>query len=184
MIVAPARPDDLQTLITFRDEASRWLAARGINQWSAPWPSEDLMAEGMLRNIQAGETFIVWDGSSAAATITLDRSPRPGLWTAVELAESALYAHKLTVARVYAGDGLGAEVLDWAGAKGASTGVKWLRLDVWTTNQRLQQYYLDQGFSYVRTVTLPGDPSGALFQRPTRYVPTPRLHEAQWAPSA
>ena len=183
MIVAPARPDDLQTLIAFRDEASQWLAARGIEQWSAPWPSEDLMAEGMLRNIQAGETFIVWDESIPAATITVDRSPRPGLWTDVELAEPALYAHKLTVARAYAGSGLGVEVLDWAGVKGARTRAKWLRVDVWTTNPRLQRYYLDQGFSHVRTVTLPGDPSGALFQRPTRHVATPRLREAQWAPS-
>ncbi len=183
MLVAPARPDDLHTLIRFRNDASRWLAARGIDQWSAHWPSEDLMAEGMLRNIQAGETFLVWDGAVPAATITLDRSPRPGLWTEAEIAEPALYAHKLTVDRAYAGVGLGAELLDWAGAKGASTGAKWLRLDVWTTNERLQRYYLDQGFSHVRTVTLHSDPSGALFQRPTQYAPTPRLHEAHRTPS-
>jgi GNAT superfamily N-acetyltransferase len=141
------------------------------------------MAEGMLRNIRAGETFIVWDRSIPAATVTIDRSPRPGLWTEAEVAEPALYVHKLTVARAYSGIGLGAELLDWAGAKGASTGTQWLRLDVWTTNKELQRYYLDHGFSHVRTVALPGDPSGALFQRPTRYVPTPRLREAQWAPT-
>jgi hypothetical protein len=46
MIVAPARPDDLQTLVVLRDQASQWLATRGIDEWSAPWPSKDLMAEG------------------------------------------------------------------------------------------------------------------------------------------
>jgi GNAT superfamily N-acetyltransferase len=183
MIVAPARPDDLQTLVVLRDQASQWLATRGIDQWSAPWPSEDLMAEGILRNIHAGETFIVWDGAIPAATITINRTPRPGQWTDAEVAEPALYAHKLTVARPYGGCGIGAELLDWTGARGARTGAKWIRVDVWTTNTKLQQYYLDQGFSHVRTVTLPGDPSGALFQRPTQHATTPRLREAQWAPS-
>lgn len=75
----------------------------------------------MLRNIHAGETFLVWDGPVPAATITIDRSPRPDLWNQAELARPALYAHKLTVERAYAGTGLGAELLDWAGTKGAST---------------------------------------------------------------
>ncbi len=74
MIIAPAAPEDLGLLIAFRDEAARWLAARGIDQWQEPWPTEDLMEEGMLRKIQAGETFIVWDDDGApAATITVDR---------------------------------------------------------------------------------------------------------------
>jgi hypothetical protein len=40
-------------------------------------------------------------------------------------------------------------------------------VDVWTTNERLQHYYLKQGFTYVRTVVLPHNPSGALFQQPS-----------------
>jgi ribosomal protein S18 acetylase RimI-like enzyme len=87
------------------------------------------------------------------------------------------YAHKVTVDRAYGGQGLGAELLDWAGTKAADEGAGWLRVDVWTTNERLQHYYLRQGFTYVRTVVLPHNPSGALFQRPAQHVPTPRLHE-------
>jgi hypothetical protein len=39
-------------------------------------------------------------------------------------------------------------------------------VDVWTANERLQHYYLRQGFTHVRTVVLAHNPSGALFQRP------------------
>ncbi len=177
MEITPAEAGDLEILIAFRDEASRWLRARGIDQWSSPWPSDDLMAEGMLRNIKAGETFIAWDAATPAATITVDRWANPDLWTPAEAAEPALYAHKLTVARAYAGCGLGAELLDWAGTRAADSGATWLRLDVWTTNHELQRYYLEQGFTHVRTVVLAHNPSGALFQRPARQVPTPRLHD-------
>ncbi len=178
MIVAPAMLDDLGLLIAFRDEASRWLAARGIDQWTRPWPTEDLMAKGMLRNIRAGETFIVWDDGRPAATITVDRWAIPDLWTPEEVTEPALYAHKLTVARAYASQGLGGELLDWAGGRAAIDGAQWLRVDVWTTNRELQQYYLDHGFTHVRTVALAHNPSGALFQRPARQAATPHLREA------
>jgi GNAT superfamily N-acetyltransferase len=104
------------------------------------------MAEGMLRNIRAGETFIVWDDDTPAATITVARWANPDLWAPEEAAEPALYAHKLTVARAYAGRGLGVELLDWAGSRAAADGARWLRVDVWTTNRELQQYYLDHGF--------------------------------------
>ena len=178
MEITPATAEDLEILIAFRDEASRWLRARGIDQWSSPWPSEDLMAEGMLRNIKAGETFIVWDDGTPAAAITVDRWANPDLWTPAEAAEAALYAHKLTVARAYAGRGLGAELLDWAGTKAADSGATWLRLDVWTTNHDLQRYYLEQGFIHVRTMALAHNPSGALFQRRARRVQTPTLQDA------
>ena len=127
----------------------------------------------------AGETFIVWDDNDApAATITINRFAKPELWTEEEAAQPALYAHKVTVDRTYAGQGLGAELLDWAGTRAADEGADWLRVDVWTTNGRLQHYYLRQGFTYVRTVVLPHNPSGALFQRPALRVSMPRLQEA------
>jgi GNAT superfamily N-acetyltransferase len=137
------------------------------------------MEEGMLRSIRAGETFIVWDeDGTPAATITVDRWVNPDLWTPEEAAEPALYAHKLTIARAYAGQGLGAELLDWAGARAAAAGDRWRRVDVWTTNRELQRYYLRLGFIHIRTVALAHNPSGALFQHPARHAVTPRVRGA------
>ena len=44
---------------------------------------------------------------------------------------------------------------------------------------RLQPFYLPQGFTYIRTVVLAHNRSGALFRRPAQRVPTPQLHEAE-----
>jgi hypothetical protein len=66
----------------------------------------------------------------------------------------------------------------------ADEGADWLRVDVWTTNERLQHYYLRQGFTYVHTVVLPHNPSGALFQRPAQRRLTPRLQESKAASTA
>jgi len=171
MRITRATPDDLDILVAFRDQAAAWLASRGIDQWQEPWPTEDLTVEGMLRNIQ--------DDDKPAATITINRWAKPELWTEQERAEPALYAYKVTVDRAHAGQGLGAELLDWAGTKAADEGADWLRVDVWTTNEHLQHYYLREGFTYVRTVVLAHNPSGALFQRPAKHVPTPHLQEVE-----
>jgi hypothetical protein len=54
MRITRVTPDDLGVLVAFRDQAAAWLAAKGIDQWQEPWPTEGLMVEGMLRNIAAG----------------------------------------------------------------------------------------------------------------------------------
>jgi len=179
MRITRATPANLDTLVAFRDQAAAWLASKGIDQWQEPWPTPDLMVEGMLASIEAGGTFIVWDDDTPAATITINRFAKPELWTEEEAAQPALYAHKVTVDRAYGGQGLGAELLDWAGTKAADEGADWLRVDVSTANERLQHYYLRQGFTYVRTVVLPHNPSGALFQRPAQRIPTPHLQEVE-----
>jgi GNAT superfamily N-acetyltransferase len=140
-------PPPREPIVAFRDQATAWLASKDIDQWQEPWPTPDLMLEGMLANIEAGETFIVWDDNhTPAATITINRWAKPELWTEEEAAEPALYAYKVTVDRAYGGQGLGAELLAWAGSRAGDEGADWLRVDVWTTNEHLQHYYLKQGY--------------------------------------
>lgn len=162
MRLALATPADVEILLAFRAEAAAWLRQHGSDQWSSPFPREDLLAR-----IEAGETWMLWDGPHPAATATVTTWGPPELWTPEELAEPALYVHKLTVPRAYAGRRLGAELLDWAGGRAYDEGRSWLRLDCWSDNRDLHAYYQREGFTYLRTEPRT-PPSGALFQRPTQ----------------
>ncbi|MER5222356.1 GNAT family N-acetyltransferase [Streptomyces flaveus] len=168
MIITPAQPGDVAKLLAFREEAAAWLAHLGSDQWQRPYPADLLLA-----TIKAGTVFMVMDGETTAATITLTPEAEPGLWTDQELSEPSRFVNKLTVARTHAGQNLGGRLLDWAGDRAYRDGAKWLRLDAWTTNEPLQRYYLRQGFEYVRTVregdAVNGGPrvSGWLAQRLT-----------------
>jgi GNAT superfamily N-acetyltransferase len=148
VIISPAVPEDLHFLLGVRREAAAWLAELGTDQWQRPYPAERLAA-----TIEAGRVFMLRDGEQAVATITLDPEPEAGLWTKGELRESSYFITKLTVVRSHAGQNLGGQLLDWAGDRAYRAGAKWLRLDAWTTNEGLQRYYLERGFSHVRTVT-------------------------------
>lgn len=166
MILVRAELADLSRLLKFRIDAAAWLASRGSDQWSTPFP-----AEHIADSIRRGEVFLAkpFIHSDAAATITLDQEADPLLWTAEEAHEPALYVHKLTVDRAYSGTKLGEQLLDWAGDQAAHRGMKWLRLDAWTTSTRLHEYYKKLGFNHVRTVTDPAaGGSGWVAQRPAR----------------
>jgi GNAT superfamily N-acetyltransferase len=121
-----------------------------------------------------GKTWLVWDGTTAVATITidtdepLDQNEQP-VWPADKRREPALYVRRVIVSRSYAGRGLGAALFDWAAdvAK-RDHGAALLRIDVWTTNLELHAYYQRQRF-----IRCPGRdprelgnyPSQALFER-------------------
>lgn len=179
MKITLACPDDVTKLLAFREEAATWLTRLGSDQWQRPYPADRLLA-----TIRAGAVFLVMDDDVTAATITLSPEVEEGLWTEKELSEPSRFVTKLTVARTHAGQNIGGRLLDWAGARAYRDGAKWLRLDAWTTNEALQQYYLGQGFEYVRTVwegdAVNGGPrvSGWLAQRAT----TPADHGFETAP--
>ncbi|WP_437034183.1 GNAT family N-acetyltransferase [Streptomyces sp. enrichment culture] len=147
MIVTPATPEDLPLLLAFREEAASWLSQLGSDQWRRPYP-----ADRLLTTIEAGSVFMVRDGETTAATITLTPEAEEGLWSEEELSEPSMFVNKLTVSRRYAGQNLGGRLLDWAGDRAFRSSAKWVRLDAWTTNDALQRYYLRQGFEHVRTV--------------------------------
>ncbi|MGI5511912.1 GNAT family N-acetyltransferase [Streptomyces sp. CA-106131] len=169
MRVTTATPADLDQLLAFRVEAATWISKLGSDQWSRSYPAERLLA-----TIEGGTVFMLRDGGRTAGTITLTPEAEEGLWSDEELAEPSIFVNKLTISRDYARQNLGGRLLDWAGERAYRAGAQWLRLDAWTTNERLQRYYLDQGFQYVRTIlegnAVNGGPrvSGWLAQRPPR----------------
>lgn len=164
-----ASEHDMQAVLNLREEAARWLETIGSDQWQTVWPTLERQNERIRKSIVAGETSMLYSGSSLVGTVAVDEFSDPSLWTPAEQAEPAYYMHRLIIARSYAGQGLGAKILDWCCDKAARSEKEWIRVDVWTSNTRLQNYYLDRKFSHVRTLNT-DYPSGALFQRPAEEI--------------
>lgn len=169
---------DVDTILRWRRERRAWLAERSETQWEVPLPRSAVAA-----TVSAGQTWMVYDGEDPAATISLsahadvnawwtDFDPEM-VWRPEDDLADALYASAMMVPLHRAGEGLGAELLDWAGGRAFEASLTWLRLDAWTTNTGLHSYYRRQGFRHVRTVAT--SMSGACFQRPTQPYTRGRL---------
>ncbi|HEV2373830.1 MAG TPA: GNAT family N-acetyltransferase [Streptosporangiaceae bacterium] len=152
-------------------DAVAWLAAIGSDQWQQPWLSEDGRNQRVLDGLVSGRTWIAWDGVTPVATLTTDADDH-GVWPKHMRDDRAVYVSRLVVARSYAGHRVGAQLLDWAGLRARGEyGAAWVRVDVWTTNTALHDYYFRQGFEFSGLCdTIPGYPSAALFQKPTAHI--------------
>jgi GNAT superfamily N-acetyltransferase len=148
--------------------------SKDTDQWANPWPDRAGQRERLLNDLLKGKTWLVWDGSTAAATITvdteepLDLNEQP-VWPTDKRCAAALYVRRVIVSRRYAGYGLGAALLDWA-AEVARRDYEatLIRIDVWTTNLDLHAYY--EGQCFTRRAgrdprELTNYPSQALFER-------------------
>jgi ribosomal protein S18 acetylase RimI-like enzyme len=162
-----ATSDDIPVLQGLRREAAAWIReTSGVSQWAKEYP-EELFRQ----SIANGETYMVDLLGNAVASVTISFEPDARKWNENFRRDPAVYVSKLMVARSCKGMELGAELLDFAEGLGYCRGVTWGRLDAWTTNEGLHEYYEELGFSCLRIIESDRFDSGAIFQRPTYEVP-------------
>src|ERR1017187_7795310 len=63
---------DHNVIVRLIDAAAEWLRTKNTDQWAQPWPSVEDRNHRILRDLQAGKTWIAWDEGVPAATITAD----------------------------------------------------------------------------------------------------------------
>jgi len=173
--LSPATPQDLRKVLRLAREAAKWLQKRkDTDQWARPWPDRVRSRHRLRSDLIMGKTWLVWDDTTVAGTITIDTdeplaAPGQPLWPADKHHELALYVRRVIVRRSYRGLGIGAALLDWAAEVAKREhGATLIRVDVWTTNKNLHEYYIDQRFTRCsgRDPRVLGSyPSQALFER-------------------
>ncbi len=170
---------DLDTIIGMIDEAADWLRGKGTDQWAQPWPDRAARDGRVRRGLRNGNTWIAEVGGQAIGTITCRPHGNHMLWAPKERRDNAVYVSRLIVARNVAGDGIGAALIDWAAAQAVRDwNAEWIRIDVWTTNVALHNYYEKRGFRYLRIASCEAKryPSAALFQKPTSEIDLDAAH--------
>ena len=170
--IRPAEMDDMPSIIGLIGDAAQWLRTdKNSDQWQTPWPDEPSRDQRIYRGIKVGRTWMVENDDGLVGTVSFGRGGNRKLWTQRERKQPAVYVSRLIVGRGHAGDSIGADLLDWAGRRGAlGWDAELIRVDVWTSNHALQAYYKRQGFVPVRTWQFndPWDyPSAALLQKRT-----------------
>ncbi|WUH96986.1 GNAT family N-acetyltransferase [Spirillospora sp. NBC_00431] len=165
-----ARPEEIDVVLGLIDHAAGWLRAeKNTTQWARPWPSPDDRRKRVYEALLDRETWLLFHEERAIGTVSIRLIGHEELWTPEERDIEAVYLHRLVIHRDFAGGGLGAELIDWAGRKGASRqrDTRLIRIDVWTDNDELHAYYRRQGFRDVAIrTTSDRTPSGALFEKP------------------
>lgn len=150
-----AKASDWQKVHGLLVEAAAWLREKGLRQWNPEYPSHRF-----AREVEAGSVWYWAGGGEVIATATLhELRPEyypPGVW---EDEIPAWYVCRFTVARRFAGQRVGEQVLERIEADAVGAGIRALRLDVTASNPFLEEYYLARGFQRHQTVEIFGEPS-------------------------
>jgi GNAT superfamily N-acetyltransferase len=174
--------DDMDTVIGLIEEVAAWLRGKNTDQWAMPWPTRTARDDRVRRGLRIRHTWIAEAAGQAIATITYRPHGNRKLWTPQEDRAPAVYVSRLIVTRSAAGLGVGAAILDWAGAQAMRDwNAQWIRIDVWTTNVALHSYYEKRGFRFCRIAPVDNEayPSAALFQKPISEVDLAAAHSFQ-----
>lgn len=147
LAVAPATPADAATIRAILEDVQRWLADRGVVQWTAPFTDE-----WIARRIATGEFHVVRLGETPVATFRLLWAD-PHFWGDREQGDAA-YIHTMAVRREYAGQHLGARIVQWAEGQARARGRPYLRLDYIAENRGLGIYYRGLGFTPLESATV------------------------------
>ncbi|MFE1369030.1 GNAT family N-acetyltransferase [Streptomyces anulatus] len=138
-----ADDSDLATLVGMRDDAARWMRARGI---TGQWQPGQLDEEHFRRIMATGEVWLAETGDRVAGAWELwweDEDawgPQPPV---------AGYVHRLMVDHGTAEPGTGSVLLRAAEHRVAATGRTLVRLDCLSGNTRLNAFYLNAGYRVV-----------------------------------
>jgi GNAT superfamily N-acetyltransferase len=142
-----ATADDLDDVLDILNDAARWLASRGINQWRVDGFPRSLVAGDIARD----EVYVARLDHRAVGTFTLQWSDE-AFWPGA--AGEAGYVHRIAVRRE--ARGLGVELHKAAERATVAAGRKLLRLDCYAGNHALCGYYERAGFVHRADIEVHG----------------------------
>lgn len=149
--VSVATSKEADHILGLLKDAAKWLKEKGIDQWGfLADGGEDVEVRQAINN---NKTFIVKRDDKIVATFTLYQTQSSWdkyIWG--NLNDGAVYLHRLALTRFKIGSGLGKEVLQWLEIYLGKEGINTLRLDCVGSNNKLNEFYRNNGFEKVGTV--------------------------------
>jgi len=147
-LVRKAFMDDIDSIMKLLKGIARWMKENEIHQWQFLLQGGD--DEEIIQAVKNQDTYLILNGNEVVATFTL--SDEQSEWDKELWGENvegdSLYLHRLAVNRSYMNKGIGKDILSWIQENGSFNG-KDLKLDCVASNQKLNQFYRENGFAYV-----------------------------------
>lgn len=143
--IRPALTEEAETVLSLWQNSARWLNSNGIYQWE---PGH-FNREQVIKFVKDGaDIYLAEFNNEIVGTYALTWAD-PFIWKELDN-ENSGYIHRLAVNRDFKGLGIGYQLLENAEQQIRQKGKTYIRLDCMADNPRLNQYYKDYGFTFVR----------------------------------
>jgi len=157
--VRHASRDEASIVLALWQMSARWLNAKGSNQWRPEYFELDQVLAFMTNG---SDVYVAEHEGTIVGTYVLTWSD-PTIWRELDHNDAG-YIHRFAVNRDYKGLGIGSLLIQSAMEEIRLRGRKVVRLDCMADNPRLNQYYRDLGFEFVRRLELGNNWAANLYE--------------------
>lgn len=146
MRITECAPEDIRAIFDLYDKAVEFQKTKSQKHWQK---FDESLIE---KEISENRLWKILEGEEIACIFTIAHSD-PLIWGNRADEEPALYIHRIVTNPMFRGRGYVKTIIQWAKEYGLRLGKKFIRIDTWGDNQKLNDYYLGCGFTFIKTVT-------------------------------
>lgn len=140
--------EDIEAIFDLYDKAVEFQKTKSDKHWKG---FDTALVENEIREKRLWK--IVTGGGSIACIFSVAYSD-PLIW-GEKSSEPSLYIHRIVTNPLFRGRGFVKIIFAWAKEYGRKLGKKFIRMDTWADNQKLIDYYVESGFTFLG-ITTPG----------------------------
>lgn len=153
MEIRLAHPNELNAIMAIIDDARRYIASYGSDQWQGAYPDRETIMEDIIKGY--GQVALV-DGQVAGYVAMMGHEPAydqvlAGGWTCPAKTDYLTF-HRIAVAEAFRGQGIILALLE---GLMEIRQTREFRADTHPANQAMQHLFTKLGFAQVATVQLP-----------------------------
>ncbi|MEA4884514.1 MAG: GNAT family N-acetyltransferase [Clostridia bacterium] len=167
LYIVRAGEDDVDGAFDIMVDTMKWVCSIGVPQ--PEWLFTEEGRAHIRKAVTYREFYLAFCGSEPVASLWISPADPPNWGESIGNDGLAGYIHGFGVKRAFAGNGIGRALLDWASARIAELGRKYVRLDCDGENPGICRYYESLGFRERGSVPNRGS-FNRLFERATKRV--------------
>lgn len=144
MQITECTPEDFKAVFDLYDKAVEFQKTKSDKHW------QNFDESLIEKEISENRLWKIIEKEDIACIFTIAHSD-PLIW-GERPTEPALYIHRIVTNPSFRGRRYVNTIIDWAKEYGLRLGKKFIRIDTWADNQKLNDYYLNCGFTFTGTV--------------------------------
>lgn len=152
ILIKEATVEDVSTIKGILYDTAVWLNKKGSTQWAGLLKGEDV--HNIQKAIEKKEVFLAYNKNEVIGTFALwDKQTQwdIDLW-GPEKHSNYYYLHRIAVDRNCQGKSKGSILIEGAKKNAVNNHKKGIRLDCIASNDRLNSFYLNNDFQFVKTI--------------------------------
>lgn len=148
LIILNSNADDIDSIFSLYDAAVAFQKEKFDKHW------EPFRREMVEREIQEERQWkIMMDDNIACIFVTAENDPL--IWREKDK-DPSIYIHRIVTNPLYRGNNFVRKIIEWVKIYAKTKDKKFIRMDTWGDNQKLIDYYVKCGFTYLGITTPTG----------------------------